>query len=331
MWADGCRLNDADHLMRVCHRIVAKGLALLVGGALAFGASLLWSASNAAQPSSLQRLDDRGKTIRLSQPARRVVTLAPHLAELAEAAGATLVGVSAFTADSAMTRALPRVADSVRLDFERILALQPDLVLAWRSGNPPAALARLEALGLTVHVSEPQRLEDVARLLREFGMLAGDASLAEQRAQQFLQQRDALLQQQAQRSEAPMSLLVELWHQPLLLLGGQQLANDVLLLCGARNRYADQPGTTLTLSMEQVLRDDPGFILSTSRDAVAAQQFWGRHPSLRAVRQGGLVVFEDPRLFSMGPGVLQVAQSLCPRIATARQRAAMAHGAVAKP
>jgi integrase len=78
MWADGCRLNDADHLMRVCHRIVAKGLALLVGGALAFGASLLWSASNAAQPSSLQRLDDRGKTIRLSQPARRVVTLAKH-------------------------------------------------------------------------------------------------------------------------------------------------------------------------------------------------------------------------------------------------------------
>ena len=139
MWADGCRLNDADQLMRVCHRIVTKGLALLVGGALVFGASLLWSASIAAQPSLLQRLDDRGKTIRLSQPARRVVTLAPHLAELAEAAGATLVGVSAFTADSAMTRALPRVADSVRLDFERILALQPDLVLAWRSGNPPAA------------------------------------------------------------------------------------------------------------------------------------------------------------------------------------------------
>jgi iron complex transport system substrate-binding protein len=318
-------------MRQLCHRIAAKGLALMVGVGLVFGTSLPWSASKAAQPSPSQRLDDRGKAIRLSQPARRVVTLAPHLAELAEAAGATLVGVSAFTADSAMTRALPRVADSVRLDFERILALQPDLVLGWRSGNPPAALARLEALGLAVHVSEPQRLEDVARLLREFGALAGDVTLAEQRAQQFLQQRDALLQQQVQRGEAPIVLLVELWHQPLLLLSGQQLANEVLALCGARNRYADRSGATLTLSMEQVLRDDPAMILTTSPDAVAAQQFWGRHPSLRAVRQGGLVVFGDPRLFSMGPGVLQVAQSLCPRIATARQRAAMAHGAVAKP
>lgn len=316
-------------MRQLCHRIAAKGLALLVGVGLVFGASLLWSASEAAQPSPSQRLDDRGKAIRLSQPARRVVTLAPHLAELAEAAGVTLVGVSAFTADSAMTRALPRVADSVRLDFERILALQPDLVLAWRSGNPPAALARLEALGLAVHVSEPQRLEDVARLLREFGALAGDVTLAEQRAQQFLQQRDALLRQQVQRGEAPILLLVELWHQPLLLLSGQQLANEVLALCGARNRHADRSGATLTLSMEQVLRDDPAMILTTSRDAVAAQQFWGRHPSLRAVRQGGVIVFEDPRLFSMGPGVLPAAQSLCARIAAARQRVALAHHAEA--
>ena len=116
--------------------------------------------------------------IRLQSPARRIVALAPHLAELAYAAGAgaSLVGVVRGSDYPAAAARVPVVGDAAGLDFERVLALQPDLVLGWLSGNRPSDIARLERLGLPVFLSEPRRLRDVPATLRRLGALGGTPS-----------------------------------------------------------------------------------------------------------------------------------------------------------
>jgi iron complex transport system substrate-binding protein len=70
-------------------------------------------------------------------PAQRIVTLAPHLAELAYAAGAgdRLVGTVHWTDYPPAAAALPRIGDAFRLDLEALAVLSPDLILAWRGGN----------------------------------------------------------------------------------------------------------------------------------------------------------------------------------------------------
>ena len=87
--------------------------------------------------SEITVVDDGGHTVRVSTAAKRVVSLAPHITALLYAAGAghTVVGVSAWSAYPAEAKKLPIVADGNRLDLERIIDLQPDLVIAWKSGN----------------------------------------------------------------------------------------------------------------------------------------------------------------------------------------------------
>ena len=112
--------------------------------------------------------DDRAVAVELAAPAMRIVSLAPHLTEIAFAAGAgdKLAGVARFSDYPAVARRLPQIGDGARVDLERILALKPDLVLAWKSGNQAGDIARLEQLGIRVFVTEPRRLHDVPRLTR---------------------------------------------------------------------------------------------------------------------------------------------------------------------
>src|SRR3970282_1271543 len=107
--------------------------------------------------------DAAGKLVRLPAPAQRVVSLAPHATELLFAAGAgsRVVGVSAFSDYPQAARSLPLVSGGMHLDMERILALRPDLAVAWRSGNTRADLEKLATLGIPVFFAEPQRLDAV--------------------------------------------------------------------------------------------------------------------------------------------------------------------------
>src|SRR5207245_5902017 len=121
------------------------------------------------------------------EPAIRIVTLAPHLAEIAFAAGAgaKVAGVSSFSRHPAEAERLPVVASNGRVDIERLIALRPDLVLAWQSGNSPLQIDRLERIGVRVFVTETRALADVPRVVRLVGALAGSAEVAETRARQF--------------------------------------------------------------------------------------------------------------------------------------------------
>src|SRR5690606_7036341 len=100
-------------------------------------------------------IDDAGATITLEQPARRIVTLSPHAAELVHAAGGGeyLIGVSEFSDYPPAVKTLPSLGSSAALDIERILALKPDLIVAWSSGNSARQLARLKQMGFPVYQS----------------------------------------------------------------------------------------------------------------------------------------------------------------------------------
>jgi len=132
-------------------------------------------------------VDDAGVPVVLEKPAQRIVSLAPYITELLFAAGAgeVLLGVSDFSDYPEAARTLPRVGGGGGLDLEAIVALQPDLVVAWQSGNPATQIERLRLLGLNVFVSEPQQLADVPATLQRLGRLAATESVAAAAADSF--------------------------------------------------------------------------------------------------------------------------------------------------
>ena len=199
--------------------------------------------------------------VTLNRPVQRIVALAPHLTELAYAAGAgeKLVGVARYSDYPAAAGNLPQVGDAVRVDVESILALKPDLVLAWRSGNPPAEVGRLEQIGLPVLVTEPARLSDIPRLLRAIGTLAGTGGPAQMAATDFEGEIQSLRERYAKAPRLRVFYLI--WHKPLLTVNGNHLISEMITLCGGDNVFADLNQLTPAVTLEALIVAKPGVIL----------------------------------------------------------------------
>ncbi|WP_255212955.1 helical backbone metal receptor, partial [Burkholderia pseudomallei] len=134
----------------------------------------------AAAHADIAVTDDAGHAITLAAPARRVVSLAPHVTELIYAAGggAKLVGAVSYSDYPPAAKAIARVGSNKALDLERIAALKPDLIVVWRHGNAEHETERLRALGIPLYFSEPRHLDDVAASLDKLGLLLGTHEIA---------------------------------------------------------------------------------------------------------------------------------------------------------
>ncbi|MFO1221763.1 MAG: cobalamin-binding protein [Burkholderiaceae bacterium] len=278
----------------------------------------LASAACAAQP--VQATDVYGHTVRLAAPARRVVSLAPHLTELMFAVGAgdRVVGTVEYADFPDAAKRLPRVGDSALLDLERIAALQPDLVLVWRHGNSPQQLQRLATLRLPTYASEARTLADIARTLRDLGVLAGTQAVAGQRAQQFEDAVAALRARYAGRR--PLQVFYQIWSQPLITINGEHLISQVLGLCGAHNVFAGQKLLTPTVTEEAVLLADPDAIVAGWSDSYGPSPLarWRRLSALRAVRQGHLLQVDPDLLHRQSDRVVLGARELCEKLDAVR-------------
>lgn len=275
----------------------------------------------AAAVAAVTLTDDRGKTVVLDRPAARMVALAPHLTEIAFAAGAggRLVGVSARSDYPDSAGDLPVVSDASRMDLERILALKPDLVLAWMSGNPMRRIERLERRGIPVLATEARHVGDVARLLRLVGLAAGSLEEAEQAARQYEERMRSLQTRYSQLR--PVRVFVEVWHEPLITVSGAHLISGVVRLCGGVNVFGAARVLTPAVSAEAVLAARPQAVIMSSGAGQAADRAarWARFALVPAVQRGALYAVDPSLLERQGPRLADAAQILCESVSLARK------------
>jgi iron complex transport system substrate-binding protein len=143
-----------------------------------------------------------GVKVSLDDPAERIVSLAPHVTELlfTAEAGDRLVGAVEHSDYPPAAKKVPRVGDAFRIDLERITSLEPDLVVAWESGNPADAVTSLRELGIPVLVTEVHRLDDIPDLLSTLGELAGSPDPARKAAASFREEIDELRKRYSDRA-----------------------------------------------------------------------------------------------------------------------------------
>ena len=264
-------------------------------------------------------MDDFGVELRLARPAQHVISLSPHLTELMYSIGAgdRLAGSvrgSDFPVEAA---GIPEIGDASGLDFERILHLRPDIVLAWGSGNRSVDIERLRALGLRVLVLEPQRLEDIARHLRLLGDLTGLGAQAQAVALEFERRVDAVRDRYAGR--VPVRVLFEIWHRPLFTVNGDHIISKVLGLCGAQNIFAALPRLAGEVSLEQVLLLDPDAIVVGSEADDAGEKNWLGFPYLKAVRTGNVFAVSADLITRQTARIVDAAERLCAGLDKARR------------
>ena len=266
--------------------------------------------------------DDTGATLRLPQPARRIVSLAPHITEnlFAAGAGERLVGAVDYSDFPEAAKRIPRVGGYSRPDLEAIVALKPDLVLTWQSGNSDAVVNTLKALGLTVYPSQLDRLEDIPLNIEKLGRLAGTEAVAKPAAAAFRQRLGALRKQYADRASVPV--FYQVWHRPLMTIGGGQIISDVIRLCGGENVFAALPTKAPGVSVEAVLAVDPEAVVASGmgRDAVVGLDDWRAWKRLKATARGNLFFVPSDLMQRPTPRLLEGAEILCGHLETARGR-----------
>lgn len=274
--------------------------------ALWLGLLLVWP----AQAEVIRVADDAGRTLDLARPPQRIVSLAPHLTELlfAVGAGAQVVGVDSASDYPARVRSLPRVGDYGRINFERILALKPDLVLGWTGGNRPADLHALKEMGLPLLQTRAARLDDVERLLRLVGQASGHSEQGARAAQQFAQRLAAIERRYARGRGVPV--FYQVWDHPLMTVGGKHWISEALAVCGARNIFADLSALSPAVSREAVLRRAPEVIVSGD-DLPGIQAQWLRYSELPAVKTRAFLRIEADRLHRLTPRLIDGVAALC--------------------
>jgi len=270
---------------------------------------LLWLPVQA----DIRVLDDAGQEVVLARPAQRIVSLAPHITELlfAAGAGAQLVGVSAFSDYPEAARAIARTGGGGGLDLEVIIALQPDLVVAWQSGNPEAGIRRLRMLGIPVFISEPRRLGEVPDTLLRLGQLAGTGAEASVQAAAFTRRHAGLAEQYS--GLPAVRVFYQVWDRPLMTVNGEHLISDVIRLCGGSNVFSELPALAPQVDVEAVLAADPDVVIVGSDDAglSAELQAWRQWPVMQAVAQDQLYTVRRELLVRHSPRILDGAEQLC--------------------
>lgn len=269
---------------------------------------------------AVSAMDDEGTLIALPQPATRIISLAPSLTELlfAAGAGAQIVGVVNYSDYPPEANAIQIVGRHDLLDMERILQLDPDLIVAWQSGNPRASVARLRELGFQVYVAEPKQLESIPSHLERLALLTGTSAQGDLAAAEF---RETLASLSAQyHSAAPVSVFYQVWDVPLISAGGNELINDIITLCGGRNIFADITLVAPKVSTEAVLARNPSAIIASGMDIERPEWLddWNRWPGITAIKHGNLFFIPPELLQRHTPRALLGAQMLCEQIAVAR-------------
>lgn len=282
--------------------------------------ALLATLAALAAHAELRVTDDSGRPVVLAAPARRVISLGPHLTELAYEAGggAAMIGTIRFSDFPAAAKSLPIVGDAHAIDFERIVQLKPDLVLVWGSGLNERHKARLRSLGLTVFESEIRRAQGIPDTLRRLGTLLGHADAAEAAARRFETQWQALAERH--RGKAPVRVFWQLWHEPLMTINREHLISEAIRACGGANVFADLPLLTPSVSWEAAIAADPQLIAGSGRNEDAERDFaaWRRFTSVSAVKQQRFASIDGDLIGRMGPRFVEGAAGLCEAIERAR-------------
>jgi iron complex transport system substrate-binding protein len=249
----------------------------------------------------------------------RIVTLAPHLAEIVFAAGGgdRLVGVTAYTDYPPAAADLPRIGDAFRVDMERLSVLDPDLVLAWADGTPAALVARLRERGYPVVTVRTRSLEDIARAIEGVGERLGTMSEADRAAEAFRSELAAVVS--GRDAGRPLRVFYQVAGQPLYTINGGHFISELIRLCGGRNIFDDLDDLAPVVTVESVLTRDPELILAAGSEAAALDR-WRRWDSLSAVRADNLRRLPADTLARPSPRLVRGAADLCDAIEASRRR-----------
>lgn len=228
--------------------------------------------------------------------------------------GEQLVAVSAWSDYPPEAKKLEQVASWQGINLERILALKPDLILAWREGNPQRPLEQLANFSIPIVYLDAKTLDDIPASLRQLATYSRHPEQAEKAATDFQQEIGKLQHANERHNAPPLRVFIQFGTQPLFTSSQATLQSQIVSLCGAENVFSDSPVPWPQVSREQVLRRQPQAIIvgGTPERIASVQAFW--QPQLAVP----VMTVNEDWFSRSGPRLLLAAQQICSQLAEVR-------------
>ena len=271
---------------------------------------LLASSMQSLAGISLPQAD--GSSLELDAPAERLLTLSPHLAELVFAAGAgeNLVATVEYSEYPEAAANVPRIGDAFRIDVERVLALSPDLVIAWDSGNPRQAINQIVSLGIPVWSVEIREPGEIAEAIRAIGDASGQTQTARVAVANFQRRLNKLSSQFS--SPETLDYFYQVDENPLYTINGEHLISKGLSLCGGRNIFHNLPGLAFQVTHESVIVADPVVMFAPVQDNEPDPlAIWLDWPGMQAVSGKALFSLPADKISQATPRLLDALEIAC--------------------
>ncbi len=220
-----------------------------------------------------------------AKPVERVISLAPHATELAYSAGLgnKLIAASDHSDYPEQAKKLERVANYQGIKLERIITLQPDLIIAWPNGNPSKELNKLKQLGFTIFETQAHSLTEIANSVEALSQYAEDPSIGAKNAKAFRSELIALKHSYTTDNKVPY--FYQLSASPIITIAQKGWPSEVFEFCGGSNIFADSATPYPQVGIEQVVLRQPEVIF-TSRHAVIDTGQWAKwHQQIPAVNK----------------------------------------------
>jgi iron complex transport system substrate-binding protein len=270
--------------------------------------------------SELIVVDDNGAEVRLAEPAKRIISLAPNITEVLfhVGAGEQIVGADEYSNYPSEAKDILRVNNYAAANYELILSLKPDLVIAWQSGNGDKIINPLRKLGIPVFVVETGEIDQVPNLFRRFGKLSGQDKIAEQRALEFTERLKKLRASNVKKS--PVRTFYQIWDEPLITLNGKHMVSSVIELCGGVNIFADAIPLVPYVNIESIVAADPQVIIAGGSQEEQPHWFksWQKWSGISAVIKSQIYLIPADLMQRHSVRILDGAEMMCGYLDRAR-------------
>ena len=216
--------------------------------------------------------DDLDRLIDVTEPPKTIVSLSPHLTELLFdlGVGQKVVGTVSFSDYPPSARAITRVGDASALNFERIIQMQPDLVIAWLSGGSFQSVERLIGLGMKVYVNEISSPKDIAFSLEKLGVLVGQKNRGLELSSKF--SKEIIEIEESRIDSHTPTVFFQLGNKDLFTFNEHHFLGNAIKVCGAQNVFFDAPSRVSQVSFESVVRKNPDLIVAYGKSSDAPTQ-----------------------------------------------------------
>ena len=252
--------------------------------------------------------------------AQKIIALSPHAVEMLYAIGAgdRIVATTESSDYPEAALKIPRIGNYTGVQIERIVELQPDLIVAWKGGNKLTDLNKLESLGLPVVYSDPKTIKNISEDIEKLGELTGLKLNAHKISSDLLIRHQMIINQYKDKTK--VNVFYQLWDDPLRTVGPNSWVSTLINDCNGNNLFDDANAPYPLISMESVLTRNPQVIIVQHhrKEDDKQKQIWTSWPMIDAVKNDRLMNINPDILLRPTPRALDGLEELCEAISTAR-------------